>query len=145
MEKSTYKPVGLAVIATCLLLSPCIYASARGYMRTRQRHDFVARLRAPAADVPGLLRELEPLDADTRQLILDDASKPVIHYFEANAEEAIDSSRARYEFGAALKEIDEASLYYPDSGELAVEHLSIVERKNTYASKATAPDKPVCR
>ena len=129
----------IALILALLILGPlAVYPPVRNYLRLRHGAELIQQLKAPNADIPGLLKEVDGLDRDIQGMVLEAARHEIISYFAASAEAAIDESKMSCDYDGALHIIFNASLYYPDSAELSQETNSIRARKAQASSKTGA-------
>ena len=127
----------IALILTLLILGPlAVYPPVRNYLRVRHAAELTQQFQAPGADVPGLLKELSGMDRVMQTMVLDAAKDKVIGYFKSSAAAAVDESAGHCDYDGALHTLYSASLYYPDSAELATVSDDIRARKVQAAGKA---------
>ncbi|HEX6550437.1 MAG TPA: protein kinase [Gammaproteobacteria bacterium] len=129
-KKSYLKQYSIGGSIAIVVLVSLGYKPVVDYIHTRRNNQIIAQIESGSVNVPQSLQMIAGLDKDSQRYILDNAKDRVIKYFEQQAEDLVDSGKGKYNFDAALKEIDTATQYYSDSAELAQERASLTSRRS---------------
>ena len=136
-RKSRTKQFIAGGIAAVLLLAAIFYGPVMSYVHSRRNTQVVAQIESGQADIPVILKTVSTFDKDSQRSILETTRDKVVAYYEAQANAKVDQSKGQYNYADALKLIDDANNYYPDSAELGNFKQNLSDRKAALISQLT--------
>lgn len=107
-------------IATALIIVGGLsYKPIKEYFEDNRNNQIIESVKAGGATViPEILAQLGTYDERSRTMILEGAKDDIIAFFQDEASAQANKARGLYNYAAAIKIVDDASKYYPDSAKL---------------------------
>ncbi len=130
-KKSYTLQIAGGSLALIAIIGALAYGPVVNYIHTKRNNQIVAAIeQGNEAKILSELQQIKSLDKQSQQDILDAAKDKIIGYFEAKAETEVDTSKGKYDYPAALRIVDQAKQYYPDSAQVGNIQSSLEDRRN---------------
>jgi hypothetical protein len=111
--------IAAGVTAVVIVIGALGYGQVKTYLEDKRNNQIIANVQAGGASViPEVLAQLDAYDKRSRDMILEGAKEQIISYFQNQAAAQADQARGLYNYAAAIKIIDDARKFYPDSAKL---------------------------
>jgi serine/threonine protein kinase len=109
----------LGGVALAALIGFAGYRPIKEGFEDKRNNQIIESVKAGGAKlIPEVLAQLDNYDDRSRTMILEGAKDDIIAYFQDQASAQANQSRGLYNYAAAIKIVDDASKYYPDSAKL---------------------------
>lgn len=123
--------IAAAATAGVLLVGVLAYNPVLNFFHEREHAAILAEIDSgDDARLAAALEQVNELPPERLRTVADRGVEPIIQYFQERAEAHIDPNEGRYNYAAALQELDPLDRYFPDSARVANIRSEIEQRRS---------------